>query len=966
MSDSTLELINPDPEPLVYPLTEEGETCFTNVLLINREVESYQTFVDSANSSTFPIVYSVGSSKIELLELLKNKFSKISRIGLVFYSSEEDTKMFMDREFLFTDSNNVDDENIQFMINLIKEFQVQNIDYLACNALNHQNWVNYFNLLANNTGVVVGASDNKTGNLKYGGDWIMESTHENIENIYFSKNIEYYQYLLDTYVYEAIRYDYPRNGTTASVVGVSNFSSRPDGIANLLESFDISGNTYLVTSINNNSFANNAALVGINIPNSVTRIGDTSFLNCTGLTSIVIPSSVTTINTNVFFGCTNLKSVVINGSITTVNQNTFNNCTKLTNVSLPNTVTSIGYRAFKSCFALRDITIPPQLQHVDVAAFQECVVLQNINLPNSLTSISNGSFQSCGSATSIIIPNSVVNIGSLGYDNMYQGQGVPLDFYGAFRGCGAINSITIPNSVKVIGTAAFRYSGGLTSITIPNSVTELGINVFRECFQLSSVQFEQPCAINTINDNAFFDDPSLNYISLPTSIQSIGTEDAGVNTSAWSRDNDEYGVFAGSALTNILIPNSVTLIGAGAFSRCYKLSGITIPNSVTRISAVAFTGTFLTSFTMPNSVVSLGSGTFLGNRIRGITISNSLKTIPNDFCLNCPNLTSVIIPNSVTSIGSSAFKNCGSLTSIIILGPVNTIGGSAFADSNLLPTIYFSVNALQPAQTIPADNVSFYGKTVNLRFITVEQYKNLGYTISQLVSEFNLTIAQLYDNGKGFTVTELMNYGFTISQLYNNGNGLSLLLLYANGISVLQMYHAGIPPNAILTSNICFPAGTPVSTNQGIIPIELLDPEVHTIRDKKIVGITQTVSPDKSLVCFEKDALGPNVPSQKTIITKNHEILYKGKMIKAKEFVGKHNIYKVKYTGEVLYNVLMEEHEKMVINNMICETLNPENTIAKIYNILQTLSVKEQNELIRAYNTAVSKHKIFSSEKLNK
>jgi hypothetical protein len=33
-------------------------------------------------------------------------------------------------------------------------------------------------LLTQNTGVIVGASDDKTGNIKYGGDLIMESTSQ--------------------------------------------------------------------------------------------------------------------------------------------------------------------------------------------------------------------------------------------------------------------------------------------------------------------------------------------------------------------------------------------------------------------------------------------------------------------------------------------------------------------------------------------------------------------------------------------------------------------------------------------------------------------------------------------------------------------------------------------------------------------------------------------------------------------
>jgi len=56
--------------------------------------------------------------------------------------------------------------------------------------------VNYYTLLTKETGVVVGASNDKTGNIKYGGDWIMESTSQDIELVYFGKSIKYYSYLL--------------------------------------------------------------------------------------------------------------------------------------------------------------------------------------------------------------------------------------------------------------------------------------------------------------------------------------------------------------------------------------------------------------------------------------------------------------------------------------------------------------------------------------------------------------------------------------------------------------------------------------------------------------------------------------------------------------------------------------------------------------------------------------------------
>ena len=173
--------------------------------------------------------------------------------------------------------------------------------------------------------------------------------------------------------------------------------------------------------------------------------------------------------------------------------------------------------------------------------------------------------------------------------------------------------------------------------------------------------------------------------------------------------------------------------------------------------------------------------------------------------------------------------------------------------------------------------------------------------------------------------------------------------------------------NTIPVSTICFPAGTPITTNQGTIPIEKITPDIHTIRNKQIVGITQTITQDKYLVCFEKDSLGINLPSQKTTISKNHCIFYNGKMVKAKDFIDKfENVKKIKYTGEVLYNVLLKEHDKMMVNNLICETLNPENSSAKFYKCLQNLNPEEQKNLIENYNEYVIKNNVFSSKKLIK
>ena len=112
-----------------------------------------------------------------------------------------------------------------------------------------------------------------------------------------------------------------------------------------------------------------------------------------------------------------------------------------------------------------------------------------------------------------------------------------------------------------------------------------------------------------------------------------------------------------SNIKSVIIGNSVTSIGYGAFYGCTRLTSVTIGDSVTSIDSYAFYGcTRLTNVTMPDSVRSIGNSAFEG----------------------CTSLTSVTIGNSVTSIGGSAFSGCTSLVSVTISDSVTVIGAYAF------------------------------------------------------------------------------------------------------------------------------------------------------------------------------------------------------------------------------------------------------------------------------------------------
>ena len=119
---------------------------------------------------------------------------------------------------------------------------------------------------------------------------------------------------------------------------------------------------------------------------------------------------------------------------------------------------------------------------------------------------------------------------------------------------------------------------------------------------------------------------------------------------------------------SVVIPKSVTTIGAGAFSRCAKLENIVIPNSVTYIGQFAFAGCAkLENIVIPNSVTYIGSKAFAG----------------------CAKLENIVIPNSVTHIESKAFEGCIALRSLVIPASVTSIGAGVFSNCKYLETITF-------------------------------------------------------------------------------------------------------------------------------------------------------------------------------------------------------------------------------------------------------------------------------------
>lgn len=553
-----------------------------------------------------------------------------------------------------------------------------------------------------------------------------------------------------------------------SYQGSSYNTNTNDYTGNIIipESVIYSGNTYKVTSINDEAFRLCINLTSITIPYSVTSIGDYAFVDCTSLTSIIIPNSVSSIGNDAFANTAwykkQLAGLVYAGKVVykykgTMPENTsinleegtlgiagyaFMGCSGLTSIIIPNSVTRIGDYAFVNCSNLSSITIPNSVLSIGSWAFHgtgwynsqpdgmiyagkvayryKGTMLEDtsINLEEGTSGIADGAFSSCSNMTSIIIPNSVTRIGDYAFASCSSLSSITIPnsviYIGssAFQGCSGLTSINIGNSVKRIGTEAFRNCSRLTSIIIPNSVTSIGKEAFTGCIFLTSVTFH----CSEIGD-WFSENSRIKEII-------IGDEVKGISHHAFKNC---------TSLTFVSIPNSVIDIGNQAFSGCSGLTSVSIGNGLTNISDEAFSGcSGLTSITIGNGVTSIGNEAFRGcSALTSVALSNNLTNIGKQAFRECSSLTSITIPNSIATIGTWAFYGCNGLTSValhcesigdwfsyltsikeLIIGEeVTSIGNYAFSGCNGLTSVTI------PNRVTSIGNQAFYN--TRLKSITI-------------------------------------------------------------------------------------------------------------------------------------------------------------------------------------------------------------------------------------------------------
>jgi len=421
---------------------------------------------------------------------------------------------------------------------------------------------------------------------------------------------------------------------------------------------------------------------------------------------------------------------------------------RLTSITIPESVIYIGNYVFEQN-KLTDITIPDNVLSIGVCAFTSNV-LSSVTIGKSVLFIGVAAFigdnrtyggDNKNQITSVTIGNSVISIGS----NSFYGNG--------------LTSVNLPDSVTFIGEGAFARNK-LTRITIGanidvsnasfDSAFDKLYNINRSegtyIFNNIDWRFSPTTDLSTGPITDISTDPTTNISTTPkTDLSNTPTTNIS-SSSDFVIENGTITAYKGKG-GNIIIDNTVTSIGKGAFRKCTSITGITIGSGVKSIGESAFEGcTKLTTinvdigntayisdngvlynkakttliqypagktgtmFTVPDSVTSIEYGAFSGcTNLTNITIpfvggklNRGTLTTHFGYIFGAPTagLQSFIIPTSIktviitggNSIDDYAFMDCTSLTNVTIPDSVKSIGASAFTRCENLKNIILGNN----------------------------------------------------------------------------------------------------------------------------------------------------------------------------------------------------------------------------------------------------------------------------------
>lgn len=195
------------------------------------------------------------------------------------------------------------------------------------------------------------------------------------------------------------------------------------------------------------------------------------------------------------------------------------------------------------------------------------------------------------------------------------------------------------NGCLIIGYSGFKDK----KIVIPSSIQGrkvLGIwnNVFEKCEHIEEVIFEEGCQY--IGNCAFAQCPNLKKVRLPKSLLEIGD-------AAFCKD---------SAIEEIIVPVNVRKLGSGAFSSCPNLTKVVLPDGLEIISQGLFSGTPIREINIPESVLIIKCFAFSRTNLSEVALPEQLRVIGNNVFDSCSRLKRITMHSNLHILEKDIFK----------------------------------------------------------------------------------------------------------------------------------------------------------------------------------------------------------------------------------------------------------------------------------------------------------------------
>ncbi len=252
---------------------------------------------------------------------------------------------------------------------------------------------------------------------------------------------------------------------------------------------------------------------------------------------VVIAGSVTSIGERAFMGFSALEDVVIPDSVTSYGTNAFHSCTSLSTLNIGKNVSSIGQIGIYLDTAMTVLTI--DAQNDSYAVIDNWLYELNDDGTAYLWQVPAGVIKD---AVTITVPDTIDWNGK-SYTVVGVGK-ADADSY-TLAGAASVTSVDLSSNVKEIGANAFHGAVELENIDI-SRVVAIGTAAFKDCTKLTAATFAD--GLTTIGGNAF----------------------------------------AGTGLTEVKLPATLTYLGKYVFSGCEDLKTVIVKSDTLEICSAAF------------------------------------------------------------------------------------------------------------------------------------------------------------------------------------------------------------------------------------------------------------------------------------------------------------------------------------------------------------------------------------------